>query len=175
MKFFAIALTAALSPFAAHAESAIDPVNRIVEVAKARWETPEGTNVDYFDNLDRDFSKDFAVVYREASKYPAYDGGDSPFDYDVITSSQDGCPLKDVKVSPEGEKDGVSSVAVSFRLMACAPDAESQTVVSELKFDVVTEDGKPVISDVHRFQEGKWNTLLGEMKDGIEYAKKNQQ
>lgn len=175
MKFLAIALTAALLPFAAHAESAADPVNRIVDIAKARWETTEGTTVGYFDNLDRDFSKGFATVYREASKYPAYDGGDSPFDYDVITSSQDGCPLKDIKVSPEGEKDGVSVVAVSFRLMACAPDAESQAMVSELRFDVVMEDGKPVISDVHRLSEGKWNTLLGEMKDGIEYAKKNQQ
>ena len=174
MKFFAIALTASLLPISAHAESAVDPVNRIMKVAEARWATTDGDAPDYFDGLDRDFSKDFAVVYREASKYPAYDGGDSPFDYDVITSSQDGCPLKDIKVSPEGEKDGVNTVAVSFRLMACAPDAESQAVVSELKFDVVTEGGKRVISDVHRFQEGKWNTLLGEMKEGIEYAKKNQ-
>jgi hypothetical protein len=174
MKFLAIAVTATLLPLAAHAGSAIDPVTRIMKVAEARWATTEGGTADYFDNLDRDFSKDFAAVYREASKYPAYDGGDSPFDYDVITSSQDGCPLKDMKISPEGEKGGISIIAASFRLMACAPDAESQAVISELKFDVVTEDGKPVIADVHRFSEGKWNTLLGEMKEGIEYAKKNQ-
>ena len=175
MKFLAIALTAALFPLAAHAESALDPVTRIMKVAEARWATTEGGSADYFDNLDRDFSKDFASVYREASKYPAYDGGDSPFDYDVITSSQDGCPLKDMKISPAGEQDGVSTVAVSFRLMACAPDAASPAMVSELKFDVVTEGGKPVISDVHRLSEGKWNTLLGEMREGIEFAEKNQQ
>ena len=86
MKFFAITLAAALLPFAAQAESAIDPVTRIMKVAEARWATMEGNAPDYFDNLDRDFSKDFAAVYREATKYPAYDGGDSPFDYDVITS-----------------------------------------------------------------------------------------
>lgn len=175
MKFPAIALIAALLPIVAHAESAADPVNRIVDIAKARWETAEGTDVGYFDKLERDFSKRFATVYREAAKYPAYDGGDSPFDYDVITSSQDGCPLKDIKISPEGEKDGVSVVAVSFKLMTCAPDAESQAMISALKFDVVVEDGKPVIADVHRFQEGKWDTLVGEMKQGIEYAKKNLQ
>lgn len=48
-------------------------------------------------------------------------------------------------------------------------------MISELKFDVVTEGGKPVIADVHRLSEGKWNTLLGEMKDGLEYARKTQQ
>jgi hypothetical protein len=175
MKSFTLALVAFLLPISAHAQSAIDPVARIMKVAEARWATAEGGTENYFDNLDRDFSKDFATVYREAAKFPAYDGGDSPFDYDVITSSQDGCPLKDMKISPAGEKDGVSVVGVSFRLMACAPDAESQAVVSELKFDVVTEGGKPVIADVHRLSEGKWNTLLGEMKEGLEYAKKTQQ
>ena len=175
MRCFAIAFAAILVASAAHADSAVDPVNRIVKVAEARWATTEGNAPDYFDNLDRDFSKSFAAVYREATKYPAYDGGDSPFDYDVITSSQDGCPLRDIKITPEGEKDGVNVIAVSFRLMACAPDAESQAMVSQLKFDVVMEDGEPAISDIHRFSEGKWDTLVGEMKDGIEYAKKNLQ
>ena len=175
MKFLAIALTAALFPVAAHAESAADPVHRIMKVAEVRWATMEGDTPGYFDNLDRDFSKEFATIYREAAKYPAYDGGDSPFSYDVITSSQDGCPLKDIKISPDGEKGGVSVVTVSFRLMACSPDAESQAAVSRLKFDIVSEGGRPVISDIHRFSESKWDTLVGEMKDGIDYAQKNLQ
>lgn len=175
MRIFAIALTAALLPVVAQAGTAADPVNRIMKIAEARWASVEGNTPGYFDAIDRDFSESFATVYREAAKYPAYDGGDSPFDYDVITSSQDGCPLEDVKISPDSEKDGVSVIAVSFRLMACAPGAESQARVSELKFDVVTENGKPVISDVRRFSEGKWDTLVGEMKDGIDYAKKNLQ
>lgn len=175
MKLFALALTAALLPAAAFAQSAADPVNRIMEVAKARWQSTEGMAPDYFDGLDEDFSKAFSTVYREAAKYPAYDEGDSPFDYDVITSSQDGCPLKDVTVSPEGEKNGVTVVAVSFKLWTCAPDAESQAKVNELKFDVVTENGKPLISDVHRLSEGKWDTLLGEMKENIERGKESSQ
>ena len=175
MRFFAFALAATLLPLAAHAESAADPVNRIMDVAKARWASVEGSGTDYFEKLDRDFSKSFVAVYREATKYPAYDEGDSPFDYDVITSSQDGCPLKDIKVSPEGEKQAISVVDVSFKLWTCNTDAESLAKVNELKFDVVMEDGKPVISDIHRFQEGKWDTLVGEMKDNIEYGKKNAQ
>lgn len=171
----AIIMTAALFPLAAHGQSAADPVNRIMDVAKARWESVEGSSTDYFEKLDRDFSKNFVAVYREASKYPAYDEGDSPFDYDVITSSQDGCPLKDITVSPASEKDGVSVVDVSFKLWTCNTDAESLASVNQLKFDVVMEDGKPVISDIHRFQEGKWDTLIGEMKGNIDYGKKNAQ
>jgi hypothetical protein len=148
-----------------------------MDVATARWETTEaGSAKDYFDNIDRDFSKDFIAVYRGAQKYPAYDGSDSPFDYDVITSSQDGCPLKDVKVSPEGEKDGITVVDVSFKLWDCVPNDDAMRAqVSALKFDVVVEGGKPVISDIHRFQEGKWDTLVGEMKENIAYGEKNAQ
>lgn len=175
MKMLVLSLIIAFSPIAALAQSATDPVNRVMDIAKARWETAEGPPLDYFDGLDEDFSAAFAATYREAAKYPAYEDGDSPFDYDVITSSQDGCPLKDVKVSPQGEKDGISTVAVSFKLWTCAPEAESQAKVNELKFDVVTENGKPLISDVHRLSEGKWDSLVGEMKQQAEDGKKAQQ
>lgn len=176
MRLFAIALAATLFPLVVHAQSSIDPVNRVMDVATGRWETTDGPGKDYFDNIDRDFSKDFIAVYRGAQKFPAYDGSDSPFDYDVITSSQDGCPLKDVKVSPESEKDGIAIVDVSFKLWDCEPnDAATRAKLSELKFDVIMEGGKPVISDIHRFQEGKWDTLLGEMKENIAYGEKNAQ
>ncbi|CAN7392168.1 hypothetical protein [Rhizobium sp. LjRoot254] len=166
--FFSLALLMPLTTFAASIE---EPVNRIMDVAKARWETNEGTTTGYFDSLDRDFSKNFAAAYRENMKYPAYDEGDTPFDYDVITSSQDGCPLKDLMVSPTGDANGAAVVDVRFKLMTCAPDAESQAKVNELKFDIVTEGGKPVISDVHRLSEGKWDSLVAEMLDNIERGK----
>ncbi|RYE51208.1 MAG: hypothetical protein EOP18_12455 [Rhizobiaceae bacterium] len=171
----ALTLAAVLLPSVAFAQAVTDPVNRIMEIAKARWETTEALTPDYFDGLDEDFTKGFAEVYRGAAKYPAYDEGDSPFDYDVITSSQDGCPLKDVSVSPDGEKEGVTTVAVSFKLWTCAPDAESQAKVNTLRFDVVMENGKPLIADIHRFNEGKWDTLVGEMKEKIEIGKTGEQ
>jgi hypothetical protein len=174
MKRLGLFSLAFLMPFAAFAASLEDPVNRIIDVAKARWETNEGTTTDYFDSLDRDFSKNFAATYRENTKYPAYDEGDTPFDYDVITSSQDGCPLKELTVSPAGDVNGVTVVDVRFKLMTCAPDPESQARVSELKFDVVVEDGKPVISDIHRLSEGKWDSLVEEMKGNIERGKNPQ-
>lgn len=169
MRRIAFAAIAALLPLSAHAASAADPVQRIIDLAKGRWETTENNNTpDYFDQLNRDFSKSFAKVYKEATKYPAYDGGDSPFDYDVITSSQDGCPLKDIKVESEGENGGVTVVDASFRLMDCAEDAASKAKVSELKFDVITEKGQPVINDIHRkTDDGKWDSLVAEMNEDI--------
>ncbi|UVC10779.1 hypothetical protein IHQ71_09450 [Rhizobium sp. TH2] len=171
MKRLGIFSLALLMPLTAFAASPEDPVNRIMDVAKARWETNEGTTAGYFDNLDGDFSKNFAATYRENTKYPAYDEGDTPFDYDVITSSQDGCPLKDLTVSPTGDANDPAVVDVRFKLWTCAPDAESQGKVNELKFDVVTEGGKPVISDIHRLNEGKWDSLVAEMQDNIERGK----
>lgn len=176
MKKTVLALALILLPLSAHAGSATDPVQRIMDVAAARWDSTEGPGQDYFDELERDFSQGFVAVYRQAQKYPAYDGSDQPFDYDVITSSQDGCPLQDVNLSPSGEKDGVSVIDVSFRLWACVPDdAAAQARVSDVKFDVVVEGGKPVIADIHRLSDGKWDTLVGEMKETIAQGEKNGQ
>jgi hypothetical protein len=166
IRTLALVVTLATTPVAALAQSAIDPVNRVMAVAEARsrgLDTTEG----YFDRLERDFSVEFSKAYREAQKYPAYDGSDYPFDYDVITSSQDGCPLEDVKISPPQNDTGDGVVAVSFRLWGCIPDGENRKKVSELMFDVVTENGKPVIADIHRLNEDKWNSLVAEMRENI--------
>lgn len=160
----ALAAMLATSPLSALAQSAIDPVNRVMAVAEARWRGPDTTD-GYFDRLERDFSAGFSKLYREAQKYPVFEGSDYPFDYDVITSSQDGCPLEDVKISPTGDAKGNGVVAVSFRLWGCVPDGEDRTKISELKFDVVTENGKPVIADIHRLSEGKWDSLAAEMQE----------
>ena len=171
MKFLAIALTAALFPVAAHAESAADPVHRIMKVAEVRWATMEGDTPGYFDNLDRDFSKEFATIYREAEKYPVYGEGGSPFGYDVITNSQDGCPLKDVTITSGAETAGTTDVKVTFKLMSCFADDPGKDALSEVHFKVVTEDGKSVISDIDRIIDGKPVSLVAEMKDIVKVAR----
>lgn len=165
MKKLCLAAIVTLMPLSAYAGSAEEPVNRILDIAKARWENTEKGG-DYFEKINRDFSKAFVTTYKAASKYPAYDGGDSPFDYDVITSSQDGCPLKDIKVASEAQKGGTTVVDASFKLWTCSSD-DSRDKVSTLKFDVVTENGKAVINDIHRNTDGKWDSLVGEMKEII--------
>jgi hypothetical protein len=164
-----------MMPGIAFAASVEDPVKAVMDVAVGRW-IENGSSEDYFDKqyLDRDYSTAFQAAYHAAEKYPAYDEGTQPFDYDVITSSQDGCPLKDLKIVEGDVTDGTTTVDVSFRLMDCAESAEDKARVSELKFDVITEDGKPVISDIHRLNEGKWDSLVGEMQELVKIGEQGE-
>ena len=163
-----LVILATLAPLAASAASIEDPVRSVMDIAVARSQ-PDSPGTDYFEKayLDADYSKAFRQVYRTAAQYPAYDGGTSPFDYDPITNSQDGCPIKDLKIAKGAEKKGVTIVNVSFRLWDCAESAEEKARLSKLRFDVISEDGKPVINDIHRSSEGKWNSLVREMKETI--------
>jgi len=143
-----------------------EPVKTIMDLATQLWSDKPPEGKDYF---DKDhivlFSKDFVTAYREAEKYPIYDEGGGPFGYDVVTNSQDGCPLKDMAIMAAPEAAGASDVKVTFKLMSCYADDPSKDVVSEVHFDVVTEDGKPVISDIHRIIDGKPDSLVKEMKE----------
>lgn len=163
--FLATSLLPATPSFAAGAD---DPVKVLMDLASALWgdKPPEGK--DYFDKEHLVlFSKDFIAAYHETEKYPIYDEGGSPFGYDVITNSQDGCPLKDVTIAPGSETAGTTDVKVTFKLMTCYADDPAKDTVSEVHFKVVTEDGKPVISDIDRIIDGKPASLMAEMKDII--------
>jgi hypothetical protein len=137
-----------------------------MDLASQLWSDKPPEGKDYFDKDHIGlFSKDFVAAYREAEKYPIYDEGGGPFGYDVITNSQDGCPLKDVAIVPAAEAAGKTEVKVTFKLMSCYNDDPAKDAVSEVRFDVVNEDGKPVISDIHRVVDGKPNSLIAEMKE----------
>jgi hypothetical protein len=143
-----------------------DPVRSIMDLAAALWSDNPPAGKDYFDNEHIGlFSKDFVAAYRETEKYPIYEEGGSPFGYDVITNSQDGCPLKDVTIAPGAESAGTTDVKVTFKLMTCYADDPAKDAVSEVHFKIMTEDGKPVISDIDRIIDGKPVSLLAEMKD----------
>jgi hypothetical protein len=145
-----------------------DPVKAIMDLAVALWsDDPKVEGQDYFDKtrLDTLYSKTFADAYREAAKHPLYDESSGPFGYDVITNGQDGCPLKDVNIANLGEKAGMTDIKVTFKLMTCYDDDPNKDAISEVHFDVVSDNGKPVISDIHRVTDGKADSLLKEMQD----------
>lgn len=144
------------------------PVKSIMDLAIALWsDDPKADGQDYFDKprLDTLYSRTFADAYREAAKHPLYDEASGPFGYDVITNGQDGCPLKEVNITDQGEKAGVTDIKVTFKLMTCYEDDPGKDAVSEVHFDVITENDKPVISDIHRITDGKADSLLKEMQD----------
>lgn len=159
-----IALVALALPAIATAGPETAPVKRIMKIAEARWATTEGTDEDYFDHIKRDFSKSFVKAYKEAAKHPATDGGTSPFDWDAVIDGQDGCPLKDIDITPGAEQDGKTVVEVHFRRWDCADDAAIKAKVETVKFDLVTEKGKPLIADIHHLgEDGKWDSLVSTM------------
>jgi hypothetical protein len=162
-------LTAALSgqAFAAAPE---EPVKAVMDLATALWsDDPKADGQDYFDKtrLNTLYSKAFVDIYHQAAKFPIYDDSDGPFGYDVITNGQDGCPLKDVVIAPGATANDLTDVKVTFKLWTCIDDGSvDKNSVSEVHFDVVTEDGKPVIADIHRKgDDGKLDSLVKEMQD----------
>ncbi|MDB5522851.1 MAG: hypothetical protein JWM58_614 [Rhizobium sp.] len=161
----ALLLVTASPAFAADAQQ---PVKAIMDLAVGLWsDDPKVEGQDYFDKtrLGTVYAKAFADAYREAAKHPLYDEGSGPFGYDVITNGQDGCPLKEVMIANQGEKAGITDIKVTFKLMTCYDDDPGKDATSEVHFDVVIENGRPVISDIHRVTEGKADSLLKEMQD----------
>lgn len=157
----------------AFAADPAEPVKKVMDITVKNW-SGEADDWKYIfdeDLLTTLFSKAFIAQYREASKKPAYEAqagekGD-PFGYDVVTNSQDGCPLQDVNISAAPPKDGVSDVTVKFKLWACMDEAEMKATVDQVNFDVIEEDGKPVINDIHRVGDEGRDSVLQEMANII--------
>jgi hypothetical protein len=152
------------------AQAAADPVKNVMALAEGLWsDDPKVGGQDYFDasRIDALYSKRFAEAYRAAAKFPIYDDASGPFGYDVITNGQDGCPLKDVAITPAAEANGVTDVTVTFKLWTCVDDGSvDKNSVNEVHFSVITENGKPVIDDIRRKDdEGKLDSLMTEMQD----------
>lgn len=146
-----------------------DPVRSVMDLATALWSDKGADGQDYFstNNLKTLYSKAFADAYTQAARFPLYEENGGPFGYDVVANSQDGCPLKDITITDAGEKAGVTDIKVTFKLYTCfADDPTYKDKTTEVHFDVVTEDGRPVISDLHRIDEdGKPDSLMKEMQD----------
>jgi hypothetical protein len=171
MKRTAVAVIALLMPAAAHADP-LEPVNDVMNVAKQLWSGNAPDDLDYFDaeRVSRDYSAALIDTYRQARKNPVFglEPGQtegSPFDYDIIANSQDGCPLEDIKTAVTGETEGVTTVTATFKLWACAEDAVERDSVNEVRFEVITENGRPVINDIKRMYEGEALSLMEEMSE----------
>lgn len=152
MKRFVLLLLACSTVSTAEAADPAAPVNEIMQEAVKGWAEEAQPGEDYFSEarLQRIYSQDFAKAYREAAKFPAYDEGDSPLDYDVIVSGQDSCAINDLSVIAGPETGGKSDVAVTFDNTHCLGERAADWKPSELHFVVIEEDGHPVIDDIVR-------------------------
>jgi hypothetical protein len=171
MRKFLLTSLAVLSCGTAFAADPVPPVRQIMDITVKNWsgEAEEWKYIFDEDMLTSVFSKRFADEYRQAAKKPAYDSEDNepgdPFGYDVVTSSQDGCPIADLSITSGELKDGVTDVAVKFKLWDCMDEAEMKAMVNEVHFDVIDEGGKPVINDMHRVVDDGRESLRQEMAE----------
>lgn len=163
-------LFACFSTFSSAAD-VTDPVRQVMDMTKANWESVDADWKYIFDPepLAKLFSKRFQAAYKDASKHPAYETENNqpgdPFGYDVVTDSQDGCPLQNITITP-GQPDGtITPVKVTFKLWTCIDQADIKDSVNEVDFDMVTEGGRVVIDDIHRVSEGERDSVLAEMQD----------
>lgn len=164
MSRFGLVALALLIPVSVKAADFKAPVVEIMAAATSNWQdlgsdadTPP-PYVDYFseDFLKRLYSRDFVAKYREAAKYPAYDDGGSPFDYDPIIGGQDGCALKDVTTTEGAPANGAEDVTVTFDNSHCYGERAPEWQPEKLVFKLIEEDGHAVIDDIERssFEEG---------------------
>lgn len=163
---------------AAQAADATEPVREIMAVVTANWQAA-GTDtdtppdyVDYFndDLLGRLYSRNFAMKYREAAKYPAYEDGTSPFGYDVIAMGQDGCTIEDLAIVAGASADGKVSVMTTFDNTHCFEGLPEDMKPARLTFETVEEDGRAVIDDIVRHYDDADQSLTDEMAEIVSYG-----
>lgn len=147
-----------------------DPVKEVMKVTEDNWNSNDSDWKFIFDPepLARLFSKRFQTAYADAAKHPAYETENNqpgdPFGYDVVTASQDGCPLQDVVIAPGVAANDKTDFKVTFKQWTCIDDADLKDSISEVHFDVIDEDGKPVIDDIHRVADGESDSVIEEMQ-----------
>ncbi len=170
MRSLPLALILSSIAVTASATDVTAPVKQVMDMTAYNWKTVDAEWKFIFDapSLDTLYSKRFQDAYKEAAKHPAYDSGNDepgdPFGYDVVTNSQDGCPLEDVKIVPGPAKDGKTDVVVTFKMWTCIDEAQIKNSVSEVHFDIVMEGGKPVIDDIHHVADGERDSIMAEMQ-----------
>lgn len=139
------------------------PVRTVIEIAAGNWSETDQSDEEVFseENLDTLFSADFARLYREASKHPAFDLPEgettgSPFDYDPIAGGQDGCAFENIRI----EDDGDGQVTALFNNRKCFGDDPAYQEDTVLIFHVDEEGGRPVIDDIYRVENGESGSSL---------------
>lgn len=170
MRILPLTLLASFFATGALAADVTEPVKQIMDMTKFNWESVDQEWKYIFDKepLGKLYSKRFQDAYKEASKHPAYDTENNepgdPFGYDVITNSQDGCPLQDIKTTVAPPQNGITEVKVSFKMWTCIDDAQIKDGISEVSFDIITENGKIVVDDIHRIADGERDSIIAEMQ-----------
>ncbi|MEP4769446.1 MAG: RICIN domain-containing protein [Roseibium sp.] len=135
------------------------PVREMLAVTSHNFSSPDVDQLEsYFSDkrLERLYSEDLASFYDRAlkTKWARQMGGVVP-DYDIITNSQDGCPLENLTIETEQPFETSWDVTVHFQFQTCWGDQARSKVV----FLIVEEDNQPVIDDIFTYENGNSQSL----------------
>ncbi|WP_180898224.1 hypothetical protein [Martelella soudanensis] len=132
------------------ADEPAQPVREVMAVTENNWAAGSAQYEALFseDRLSRLFSADFQMRYAEAMETPYAQEAGSPFDYDVVTNAQDGCPLENVTISPPKPVNDVFHVTVRFQAFSCMGEAAEYQTYSTARFSMIQENGATRIDDI---------------------------
>jgi hypothetical protein len=143
-----------------------DPVANLMAAAEHNY-TPEIEEAeDYFspERLKTIYSRAFVKSYEDATAR-AMDNDEGVFEADMITDSQDACPLKDIKIDVKPAEADFTPVHVTFRPYACMKGDPTQSEIKTVIFMTVKEDGRDVIEDIFQTDADKRAWSIKEQMD----------
>lgn len=152
-------------PGAALAADVTAPVREIMTMTESNWSESGAEYQDIFDGsrLKMLFSSDFAARYGKAMQGEYARESGSPFDFDVIVNGQDGCPLKNVSITAAPAKGAVTEVTARFQAMTCFGQEAEYQAYNETRFNVIVENGKPVVDDIVLSMDGTPFSIKSEL------------
>lgn len=153
-------------PGAAFAADVTAPVREIMKITESNWSDSGAEYQDIFDGsrLRMLFSSDFAARYDKAMQGEYARESGSPFDFDVIVNGQDGCPLKNVTIAAAPAQGAVTEVTARFQAMTCFGQETDYQGYNETRFNVIVENGKPVVDDIVLSMDGAPFSIKGELE-----------
>jgi hypothetical protein len=153
-------------PGAVLAADATAPVREIMTITESNWSESGAEYQDIFDasRLKMLFSSGFAERYGKAMQGEYARESGSPFDFDVIVNGQDGCPLKNVTITAAPVQGAVTEVTARFQAMTCFGQEAEYQGYNETRFNVISENGKPVVDDIVLSMDGAPFSIKGELE-----------
>ena len=159
---FGLALTAATASLAAPQ----DRVRTLLEAISYNWRDDASVYQDPFSDarLASLYSSAFATAFRAAWDRGGPDS-DGIFETDFFINADTGCPFENLKVDQNRNGAGVMSVTARFNAFGCERGEGDRLSISHLVFKIVDENGRDVIDDIVRIDEGGKETSIRTVMD----------
>ncbi|MCZ4273850.1 lysozyme inhibitor LprI family protein [Maritalea porphyrae] len=146
-----------VEPAVVQEKSSLDvtsPAREILDLANAHLSGQSSESYFSNDRIDRLYSAGFVEKYKKAAASMAAKGYSVVFDYDVIIQAQDGCPLENLSLKTFPKSGQTTIVMATFQSKACWDNSEQNQAYSEVRFEILEQNGRAVINDIYVVVEG---------------------